>query len=233
MKIKSTLNPGIGTGNGMFNQIGFEFAWCTGAGAGTDAALFAMGGGTYGYPGPSFNLYTPAVTATPMGTATSGANKGSVTLGAVSSVWSNGAARYRPGMFSLNDTPGASGDDKSQALQLQFHDRAWGTDEGSRAFYPITAFYITDAGTAFFGYKGTRTGGTDTGVVVDPSHTTAIRNVAWPDISGGNVVVAPSGTVPTTSTGPGTPGTVMQDATHIYICYAPNQWARVTRDSGW
>jgi len=35
-------------------------------------------------------------------------------------------------------------------------------------------------------------------------------------------------TVPLTSASPGTPGQVAYDATHFYVCVAPNTWARGT-----
>lgn len=38
-------------------------------------------------------------------------------------------------------------------------------------------------------------------------------------------------TVPLTETSPGVPGQMAMSATDLYVCYAPNQWARFNKDN--
>jgi hypothetical protein len=68
---------------------------------------------------------------------------------------------------------------------------------------------------------------------MDPSPTTAIRNVIWPDVNGANMVI--DGTShPATATDAGTKGTVTWDGSgNLYFCWKSGAagsagWIKVT-----
>jgi hypothetical protein len=141
----------------------------------------------------------------------------------VSSVWDGAKAAWRPACLDTTQAAGATGNDATQELRVRFYDRAM--DDSNRAIFPAETFHITDVGQVFFGFSQSYYS-THIGVNMDPSLTTAIRNVTWPDTSGGNLVVASSSSAPANSNAAGTPGTVMQDGTSVYICYAANKWVK-------
>jgi hypothetical protein len=226
-QIYGAVPKGDGGGTGFYREQGLEFKLVHGAGVGTETLMFAMSGtASTLYP---FNqhLIVPPIAASTSNTT----NQGSAQLMLLSSVWDGTVAQNRPAILDTVQDVNASGNDATQDFRIRFFNHAKAT-ENEKVYYPQTVFTISDVGKIYFGTNNYYVA-SPTGIVMDPSQTTDVRNVTWPDIAGGNVVVAPSGTVPTTSTDPGTPGTVMQDATHIYICYASGHWARVTRDSGW
>jgi hypothetical protein len=222
--------PGFGTKGVLGTTLGLDIVGVTGPGAGTLTPWLSMG---YACNMVPHNAY---VGLPPLGHSTSNTtNQGSVTLTFVSSVWDGTTEQYRPVNLQMIQDPTASGNDATQVLQFQFWDR--GMSEGFyKQSYPMEAFHVTDQGKVFFGMNSSYFGMTRApygGILMDPSQATTLRTVTWPDITGGNLVVAPSGSVPTAKTDPGTPGTVAQDATYVYICYAPNTWTRVNRATGW
>jgi hypothetical protein len=220
-QIVGAIANGSDVKDGYFSHMGFDFVGINLAGVTTPPTVTpAFSIGTWG----GYLSQNPFVATAPLGISTSNStNQASIPLMLVSSVWNGTTAKWRPAYLDTTQAPGATGNDATQEFRVRFYDRAM--DDSNRAIFPVETFHITDVGQVFFGFNQSYYA-THIGVNMDPSLTTAIRNVTWPDTSGGNLVVASSSSAPANSNAAGTPGTVMQDGTSVYICYAANKWVK-------
>jgi hypothetical protein len=191
VNIACVISNGGGTFSGpYFTQKGaLGQAWgldifgAIGAGVGTSTPWLSIGNSS------DYISLNHFVGLPPMGASTSTTtNVGSTELVFVSSVWSNldSMAHFRPAKLRMVQASGATGDDPTQELRLQFWDRAT-TGDSNKNYYPSKVFSVSDVGKITFGNSGPFDVGPN--ITMDPSQATAQRIVTWPDQSGGNLVV--------------------------------------------
>jgi hypothetical protein len=174
-------------------------------------------GVTSGGSGLFAGANVPAITS-----ATAGVNQRSQVLQLTPSVWNGSAAALKPcDIVAVPDSASAT----NTTVSLQF----WIWDQvGNNFGQPNVPFAISSLGLIKFGKDNLIAGG-DTRVTLDPSDLTAPRAITVPDVAGGLGVVVPGSHTPASAGAAGTPGTIEQDGSFVYICIATNSWISIAQ----